>query len=167
MSDNSQTSNLEQIVFQVEQLKSFHQGCLRLLERIQKEIRADIRKTNPPPRKDLPGGYGFELFGQWFQAISGTGILVGVLKQLSELDPGFPEQFARRLKSAGRTRAYIARKIEDLYPGRPSLAKYSAQFTNGWYVGTNESNQKKLQMLRIACEVIDIQYGIDLRIKMS
>jgi len=166
MLDNRKTSNLEQIVFQVEQLKSFHQGCLRLLERIQKEIRADIRQAIPSTGKDLPRGYGFELFGKWFRAINGNDVLVGVLRELTELDPLFPERFALRLKSEGRTRTYVAQKIEELYPERPDLAKYNAQFINGWYVGTNESNQKKLQLLKVACEVMEIQYGIDLRVKM-
>ena len=166
MPDNRQTMNLEQIAFQVEQLKSFHRGCLRLLERIQREISVDMRQTTLSSGKKEPKGYGFELFGQWFQAISGNDILAGALRQLSELDPQFPKRFALRLKSEGRCRAYVARRVEDLYPERPNLAKYNAQFAYGWYVGTNESNQKKLQLLKVACEVTDIKYGVDLRIKM-
>ena len=166
MLNSRATNNLMSIATQVEQLKLFHHGCLKLLDSIQKEICKDKLQSTEFPEMDLPSGYGFELFGQWFSAITGKGIFVNVLREFSELDPQFPDRFAQRLQYIGRSRSYIARKIEDLYPENIKLNKYHAAFASGWYVGTNESNQKKKKILKIACEVMDIRFGVDLRIKM-
>lgn len=166
MTDERQIANLQKIGFQVEQLKSLHQECLKQLEQIQGEIRVDVRGAGPSPTKELPHGIGYKLFGQWFRAFTGNDIFVCVLRHFSEFDPTFPELFASRMGSVGRTRSYVAKRIEDLYPGRTDLSHYNKQFATGWYVGTNESNTKKLRMLKIACEVMDIRYGIDLCVRM-
>lgn len=166
MINSNQTTNLDQIAFQVEQLKSFHLGCLRVLDRIQERLNEEKKPVVSVNSKGLPGGFGYELFGQWHRASTGTEILVSIFREFSQKNTHFPEQFAQKMRGVGRTRTYVAQKAVDLYRGRPDLAENSVKFTDGWFVGTNESNERKLMLIKKACEVMGIKYGVDLRTKM-
>lgn len=59
---------------------------------------------------------GFELNGHFTRCRNGRDVLVKVFEALSERDATFLERFASRPKH-GRTRRYLARTPEELYPG--------------------------------------------------
>lgn len=111
-------------------------------------------------------GLRYELFGQLFSVRNGNELFTSVLRHFAELDQKFPEHFCVRLRTFGRKRPYVARTADNVYPGRKDLAKYTTSFAPGWFVGTNESNQKKMDLLRIACRTIGITFGKDLKVDL-
>ena len=98
--------------------------------------------------------------------MDGGAILVEVLRHFAELEPDFPERYSHVVRNLGRKRPYVARTREDLYSGKPDLLVQTTKFAPGWFVGTNESNEKKLALLRCACQVIGLKWKRDLIVKM-
>jgi hypothetical protein len=107
-----------------------------------------------------PGQIGYALQGRITHLRSAVDILVNVLDELSKRDASFITRLASR--KHGRSRRYVARTREELYPGRPDLAEYSKQLSNGWWVGTNYSKSNISQIIQLACEVAGLRYGDDL-----
>lgn len=116
-----------------------------------------------PLAKLGPSSFGFVLDGKEFSARSAHDVLVNILRQLDDRDPSFLERFAA-LPQHGRTRRYVARTREDLFPDRPDLAlEHARQLRPGWWVGSNLSRQGVERVIRMACEVAGFRYGVDLR----
>ncbi|MDE0256461.1 MAG: hypothetical protein OYG32_16840 [Rhodospirillaceae bacterium] len=105
----------------------------------------------------------YRLFGETFQAKNAASALIEILEKVSKRYP--PKLEALALAARGRTRNHIARSIEEIYPGRPDLAR-CAEFAPGWFIGLNISNRDKLRILRKACEVTDMRFGRDLIIEL-
>jgi len=151
-------------------LQSLHTHVAELaltLDRMEREL----ERYSPPQRlpvasQSAGSDFGYELWGQRFSARNGNDVLVSILRHCAELFPEFPERYSRAVKTLGRKRPYVARNVEDIYPGKPGLQKFTEAFAPGWYVGTNESNEKKLQLLRVACRTLGIRFGKDLKVRM-
>lgn len=109
---------------------------------------------------------GFVFNGKHYPAQSARDVLVSVFEELSKRDPTFLERFAS-LPRHGRTRRYLARSPEELYPGRPDLAHESKQLNSGWWLGTNLSRASIERIIKMACEVAQIDYGRDLSIYLG
>ena len=104
---------------------------------------------------------GYVLDGQDFQARSARDVLIQVLESLSSRDSEFLERFASRRH--GRSRRYIAKTTDELYPGRPDLGRdHSHQLTSGWWVGTNYSRSNIRRILQLAGEVAGLRLGTEL-----
>jgi hypothetical protein len=143
---------------------------------LEEQARPDSRVPEPRiPTRRLPsspvgpaptpmvGGTrtGYLLQGQEFQARSAKGVLLSVLERLSARDPGFLERFAER--HHGRTRRYVARTADELYLGRPDLARdHSHLLNSGWWVSTNHSKATITKILQMASEVAGLQFGTEL-----
>ncbi len=110
-----------------------------------------------PPQRT--GQIGYTLQGKTTHLRSAIDILVNVLDELSKRDASFIRRLASR--KHGRSRRYVARTREELYPGRPDLAEYSKQLSNGWWVGTNYSKSNISQIIQLACEVAGLRFGYD------
>lgn len=130
-----------------------------------------------PPRPTAPlvtpaavGGpvrtVGFVFNGQHYPARNARNMLVSVFEFLSTRDRTFLERFAS-LPKHGRTRRYLARSPEELYPGRPDLAHESKQLSSGWWLGTNVSRASIERIIQMACEVAQIDYGRELSIYLG
>lgn len=130
------------------------------------ERRNRVRFDSSQVARARIGGSRYELFGQQFSVRNGNELFTSVLRHFAELDQKFPDHFSVHLRSIGRKRPYVARTADDVYPGRKDLAKYTTSFAPGWFVGTNESNEKKLALLRIACRTIGISFGKDLKVNL-
>lgn len=110
---------------------------------------------------------GFSLEGRFTSCRNGREVLSKVFEALTFRDPTFPERFAARPKH-GRTRRYLARTPEELYPGRPDLAReHSSRLTSGWFVGTNVSKAQIERIVEMCCEVANIRLGKDLFINVG
>lgn len=132
----------------------------------------------PPPRLpapqppvvfpgNLPRSVGFVLNGQYYPARNASNVLVLVFETLSQRDRTFLERFAA-LPKHGRTRRYLARRPEDLYPGRPDLChEYSVQLSTGWWLGTNLSRAQIERIIEMACEVAGVKYGRELSVNLG
>ncbi len=93
--------------------------------------------------------------------------MIEVLKTLSDENHTFLERFVS-LPKHGRTRRFVARNREELYPGRPDLAKeFSHEFKPGWWVGTNVSKQQIRKIIKLACEVARLNFGSQLTISLG
>ena len=121
----------------------------------------------PTPKMPRPKPIGFELFGKHYQARNASDVLVQVFQRLIDLDPSFQERFAD-LPRHGRTRRYLAHNRDNLYPGRPDLARdHSKQLNSGWWVGTNHSRATIKRIIEMACNVAQIRYDDDLRVELG
>jgi hypothetical protein len=122
------------------------------------------RPSSPTP---VAGTIGFSLDGRFTRCRNGREVLVGVFEALAQLDPSFLERFAARPRH-GRTRRYLARSPEELYPGRPDLARgHYAKLRSGWYVGTNVSLVQIERIIEMACEVARLSFGRELVINVG
>ncbi len=131
--------------------------------------------TPPPPTTEVPprvstqptqhgvGRSGFELHGHAFQCRTAKDVMIGILRELANADQSFPTRCSEHPENQGRVRTYIARRASELYPGRTDLEQYSEEFSPGWLVATNVSNQVKEKIIRMACDVARITPNVQLR----
>lgn len=114
-----------------------------------------------------PSSIGFVLDGRNYPARSAREVLEGVFEALPKRDSNILERFAS-LPKHGRTRRYLARNADDLYPGRPDLARdFSHQLTSGWWLSTNHSRATILRIIEMACDVAQLKYGRDLQVNVG
>lgn len=121
------------------------------------------------PRHAAPGlaGVGFVLDGRSHPGRNACDVMVQVFETLTQRDPTFPERFAS-LPKHGRTRRYLARKAEELYPGRPDLSQeHSTKLRSGWWIGTNHSRASISRIIEMAADVVGLRFGSDLMINLG
>lgn len=105
---------------------------------------------------------GFSFNGRFRPARNAIDTLRLVFEALAEKDASFCSRFAG-LPKHGRTRRYLSKNPDDLYPGRPDLTRdCSMQLLSGWWMSTNHSKNTIAGIIAMACEVAQITYGRDL-----
>ncbi len=115
----------------------------------------------------VPNPVGFSLQGQFVVARNGREVLIRLFETLSLRDATFLERFAA-LPTHGRRRRYLARNAEELYPGRPDLARdHSTQLSTGWWLGINLSRAAITRIVEMACDVANLRFGQDLQISLG
>jgi hypothetical protein len=130
------------------------------------------RPPTPPspsvaPVGSPPRSVGYIVNGHHYTARNALDVLVSIFEILSQRDATFLERFAA-LPKHGRTRRYLARSPEELYPGRPDLSReHSTQLSSGWWLGTNVSRAAIERIIKMACEVARINYGRDLLVNLG
>lgn len=126
---------------------------------------ARVPTANPPlPR---PSSVGYTLDGRFTSSRNGREVLVAVFEEFAARDASFLERFAAR-PIHGRTRRYLARTPEELYPGRADLARaHSFKLKSNWYVGINVSHAQIERIIEMACEVARVKYGKDLTVNVG
>lgn len=129
---------------------------------------ASASRPKATPSSATPStGVGYTFEGQFVACRNGREVLVAVFEALSRNDPTFPERFAARPKH-GRTRRYLARSPDELYPGRPDLAReHTSRLKSGWYVGTNVSHVQIKRIIEMACEVSSVRFGKELIVNVG
>jgi predicted type IV restriction endonuclease len=117
--------------------------------------------------QQVPVSVGFILKGKQYPARNARDVLVRVFAKFADRDPMFLERFAT-LPKHGRTRRYLARSRDDLYPGRPDLVRdFSHELRAGWWLGINLSRNAIERIVEMACEVAGLTYGVDLRVNLG
>jgi hypothetical protein len=125
------------------------------------------QSSKPATTTGRPAAIGFSLNGRFSQARSARDVMVSVFETLAQGDSTFLERFAA-LPKHGRTRRFLARSPDELYPGRPDLARdYSTQLSSGWWLGTNVSRAAINRIIEMACEVAHVTYGRDLVVNLG
>lgn len=127
--------------------------------------------SRPPKQPVAPSPglsvIGFSLDGRQIGARNARDVLVKVFETLASLDSSFLERFAA-LPKHGRTRRYLARTPEELYPGRADLARdHSEKLNSGWYLGTNVSRAAIERIIQMACDVAHLRFGHDLLVNLG
>jgi excisionase family DNA binding protein len=107
-------------------------------------------------------GVTYALFGKAEAAPSWIALLVRVLQDFSRRDPNFLTRFS---ELGGRARRYVATAQASLYPGRPDLVRYSKRLENGWWLATNFSASEIQNILKKACDVAGVRWGVDLVVR--
>ncbi len=125
-----------------------------------------LRAASSEPLKRVvnegPKTIGFFIGGKHYPARNGRQILEAVFEELARRDETILERFAA-LPKHGRTRRYLARNPEDLYPNRPDLARdHSIQLTSGWWISTNHSRATIGRIIEMICNVASLEYGKDI-----
>ncbi|MDQ3928799.1 MAG: hypothetical protein M3328_06595 [Chloroflexota bacterium] len=119
------------------------------------------------PIRRRPGPVGFILEGREHSARNAQDVLVKLLQQLDARDSTFLARLAA-LPKHGRTRRYVARTKQELFPGRPDLAEeHSRELRPGWWVGGNLSRRSIERIIRTACEVAGLNYGFDIQVNLG
>lgn len=159
---------LELVAERVESLCGYKPDPDTVARFLRENISLQTSPPKPPgPPALQPRSVGFVLNGQYYPARNASNVLVSVFETLSQRDRTFLERFAA-LPKHGRTRRYLARRPEDLYPGHPDLCyKYSVQLSTGWWLGTNLSRAQIERIIEMACEVAGVKYGRELSVNLG
>ena len=169
MHANQQQENADYLLGTINALRAQVQQISTTIATLEECIQAkpEVDRT-PDVGTPLPPR-GYELLGQAFPARNLTDAFVDIFKHFAELDTVFPVRFKRALSAElakakkPSKRGYIGATPQELYPGNPDLWKYAQEIAPGWMLGTNESSEKKLKFIRLACKVIGLRWGKDLK----
>jgi len=114
-----------------------------------------------------PSGVGFVLNGRFQPARNARDVLVRVLGELADRDAMFLERFAA-LPKHGRTRRYVSRSRDELYPGRPDLVRdFSQEVRPGWWLGVNLSRNAIERIVEMAAAVAGLRWGVDVNVSLG
>jgi hypothetical protein len=114
-------------------------------------------------RATTPSGQiGFSFEGHFHSGRNAIDTLKQVFELFIKRDPTFGDRFAG-LPQHGRSRRYLARDANELYPGRQDLVQeHSVQLASGWWLSTNHSKQTIGKIIAMACDVAQVAFGNDL-----
>ena len=108
-------------------------------------------------RKGRPQAVRVLFRGQQFDMPSYSAAAIWVVEDLAAADGAF----LGRLNTVRHgKRRYVALDRNDLYDNRPDLS--ARQMRNGWWIGTNYKRVDFERMLRAACEIAGLRFGVDL-----
>lgn len=137
---------------------------------LQNKVSRPLQSVNKPKQQSIQveevrnATYSFTFLGQPHSARNLKDMLVKVIQEFAKHDNRFLEKY-NALPKHGKTRRFIAKTKEELYPGRQDLAnECSEQILPGWYLGTNVGRQQAEKIIRLACEVSGLKFGIDIKL---
>lgn len=107
---------------------------------------------------------GFEFMGRFRLCATDKETLLGGLLAIAQLHPGVLDKLVHDFNRPGRHRRQIALRAQDVYRDRPDLAHEVTQILPGYFVGTNENAEVKLEILMRACRHAGLVYGKDFRV---
>lgn len=111
----------------------------------------------PSPNEAPTRGSWYRIDGRTISVRSAKDVVLGILRDLEGLQPGFLERCSIHDDNLGRSRTYIARQPEQLYPDRPDLKDLNEPIVPGWFLMTNFSNQVKRRIIVLASLVSGIR----------
>ena len=117
--------------------------------------------TTQPPAGHTQRGY--QLNNSFVPCNTGVAVMIGIFKTLAASDPLFPQKCHAHPANVGNVRTYVASTKAELYPGRPDLEEFSEEFTPGWFVATNLSNNMKAKVIRMAFNVAGLTENVNAR----
>ena len=106
----------------------------------------------------IDGRHSVTIFEKTFAVRTKQDVLAAVLNALQRRDRGFLGRFA---DERGRTRRFVARSREALYPGSSHLAGYARDIGDGWWMATNFSERDIERAITKACATAGAGYGTD------
>jgi hypothetical protein len=135
----------------------------RLIDKHRSGRQSNEHVPNGPRRKrPRQARYELTVFESTYSVGTLAEALATTLNVLADLDESFLD---RASELGGRSRRHVARRREDIYPGRPGLNRdYTAEFRTGWWMGTNYSRADVCRILRDLCDAAGLKYGIDVKL---
>ena len=144
--------------------ESLDEVLRRVLPPAEPRVTAEERAMAATPITNS-GSVSYTLDGETHVASDATEAMVNILNDLAQYDDDFFPKLAEKVR--GRTRNHVARSRSEVYPGRPDLARYVKEVGPGWFIGCNIANREKNKILLAACEVMGLDYGRDLKVKLA
>ena len=150
--------------------------CAEFIERFRETINEPKLLSPNPPEPTSPqrkrrqtsksGEIGFIYNDIQYSAKSAREVMSEIFRLFHQNDNSFLERFASR--KHGKKRRYLAQNRSELYPGRPDLAEeHSIEVISGWWLGTNYSKRDIEKIITLACEVVSIKLGRELKIQLG
>ena len=126
--------------------------------------KSPILSASPSPytSKNQAPITGFILDGNSKVCKSGIKTLVGVLMEFHNRDTEFMSRFASQMGRTKRKKRVVARSREELYDTSHLSQRNSYYMENGWWLGTNFNTKSIRKIIKEACEVAGITFGLEL-----
>ncbi len=147
------------------------ENFLRRLEKQQQPTKVlSVSATPPVPLRAASGGtdgirYQFSEEA-WQPQKDGKACYLALLRVLKSRHDDFPERFAKA--GSGRKRAWIARTVEELFPGRPDFQRSEcSDLGDGWRVGTQINAGDLDRRARVACAAVGLELGRDVTTRFN
>ena len=132
----------------------------RITRRTGQGLAAERRGRRQSPITHRTGSYVVTLRGDRFVLGSLKEAYMTCLRKLGELDTQFFERLSRL---STKSRRIVSRDPHSLYLKTPELSdKFAVCLENGWWVDTNLSRIQCKSRLKMACDIINLQFGSDL-----
>ncbi|OAN59504.1 hypothetical protein [Magnetospirillum moscoviense] len=123
--------------------------------------------ASAPQGASFPLSIGFVLDGTHHTGRNACDVMIKAFEALAARDTSFPERFAA-LPKHGRTRRYMSKTPDELYPGRPDLCReHSTKLKSGWWISTNHSRATIGRIIEMACNVVGLRFGSDLIVNLG
>ena len=174
MNAQSTQDNLAQFPIQeLTQIETAIQASLQLLAILNDRrgaLTAELdRITRPPPAVSKPPlktiGPGLEYRGTLARHWNYIDIHIDLLRRLWIEFPDRRESMANDMGRYGKTRAYVAQTLDELFPGQPKAwaRRYSRKLVDGWYVDTNLNRERMRRVLPAAVAAAGLTWGKDVK----
>ena len=146
--------------------KTFSQSQNDILREVFRlpEITFDTTEPLPPdpPKGRRTGTYVFTIRDERVEQNSLKAAYVSCILKLTELDSGFLEKLSAKTT---KSRRIVAKDPRNLYLNNPSLhKKYALRLIDQWWIDTNLSRPQCEQRLEVACGIVGLQFGVDLKL---
>lgn len=106
---------------------------------------------------------GFEFMGRFRPCTTDKETLLEGLMVLARHDPRVLAKLVSDFDRPDRQRRQIARRAEDVHGDRHDLDHEITEIQPGYFVGTNENSDMKLEVLMRACRHAGLIYGEEFR----
>lgn len=116
-----------------------------------------------PPRPESTKARisGFMIGAERIEVGTARGTLIAIILKFDQNDPTFMERFYRA--STTRRRRLVSRNRAELYD-KPHLVSEAKDLGNGWWIGTNLSQQQIRSRIKTACSVAGMEFGRELKL---
>ena len=154
---------IEAVIRASQQWLSTLQGrCEALTAELEKMTRPPVAPIKPTMKTIGPG---LEYRGKMTHHWNYIDIHIDLLRRLWNEYPERRDAMAQAMGTYGNTRAYVARTLEELFPGqsRPWAQRYSRQLVDGWYVDTNLNRERMRRILPAAVRAAGLKWGQDVK----
>jgi hypothetical protein len=155
---------------QVEEAIQASQRWLTTLQGRREALTAELEKITRPqvtPTKPTVKtiGPGLEYLGKMSHHWNYIDIHIDLLRRLWTEYPERREAMAQAMGYHGNTRAYVARTLQELFPGQPLpwAQRYSRQLVDGWYIDTNLNRERMHRILPAAVQAAGLKWGQDVK----
>ena len=154
-------------------LKRARTGLQTTIDRFRTKPSEEIQEctddgTTDPPPPDTPKSRGaringYILKGVRFPCKNAIRTLAEVILEFDRLDRNFMYKFAS--ETEGTKRRLVSRNPSGLYDtSSPSLQRQVRDLGNGWWLATNTSTKTIRQVTKIACEIMELDFGVDFQL---
>lgn len=152
---------------QIERAITAAQACVTALQLRRDALVSELERiTRPAPAAPKLIGPGFRYHGEMARAWSAIDIHIDLLRRLWADRPLQREAMAGAMGARGYSRAYVARSVLQLFPGKPAAwaTKYSRPLVEDWVIDTNLNRPRIATLLRVAVAASGLTWGEDVQV---